>query len=180
MNLMSTPAGHVTNLSTVPELLWRGLAVAPESRCADADYDRDEYGTRYRSKEDDIVDELGSVFGPYTGRCFASERETDIEHIVALHEAHTSGMCLADTETKRTFAGDLANLTLAAPEVNRAKSALDAFDWMPERNRCWFANRVVEVKLKYGLTVDRDEAEALELVLAGCGSTGLVKPDCAK
>ena len=180
VNLMSTPAGHITNLSTVPELLWRGLVVAPESRCASAKYDRDEYGTRYRSREDDIVEELGSVFGPYTGRCFASETETDIEHMVALNEAHTSGMCLADRETKRTFAGDLANLTLAAPEVNRAKSSLDAFDWMPEENRCWFANRVVEVKRKYGLTVDRDEAGALELVLSGCESTELVKPGCAE
>ena len=52
-------------------------------------------------------------FGPYTGTCFASESETDIEHMVALNEAHTSGMCFADTETKRTFAGDVLNLTLA-------------------------------------------------------------------
>ena len=179
VNLMSTPAGHVTNLSAVPDLLWRGLVVEPESRCADAPYDRDEYGTRYRSKEDDIIEELGSIFGPYTGTCYESETETDIEHMVALAEAHESGMCLVDTETKRTFAGDLLNLTLAAPDVNRAKGSLDAFDWVPEMNRCWFADRVLRVRLKYGMTVDRDEAEALELILAGCESTEIVKPECA-
>ena len=179
-NLMSTPAGHVTNLSGVPDLLWRGLVVRPEWRCPGADYDRSEYGTRYRSKEDDIVDALGDVLGPYSGRCFSSTADTDIEHIVALSEAHESGMCLADRETKRTFAGDILNLTLAAPDLNREKSADDAYDWMPERNRCWFADRVLQVKLKYGMSVDREEAEALELVLAACESTELVKPACAQ
>ena len=48
-----------------------------------------------------------------------------IEHIVAINEAHHSGMCTADIETKRTFAGDLLNLTLASPEVNGAKA-----DWL--------------------------------------------------
>lgn len=180
VNLMSTPAGHVTNLSTAPDLLWRGLVVEPESRCADADYDRDEYGSRYRSQEDEIIEELGGIFDPYTGTCYDSDTETDIEHMVALNEAHTSGMCAADTETKRTFAGDRLNLTLAAPEVNRAKGSLDAFDWMPEMNRCWFADRVLQVRRKYGMTVDRDEAGALEQVLAACESTAIVVPDCVE
>ena len=34
---------------------------------------------------------LGAVYGPYTGRCFTSTRETAIEHIVATSEAHDSG-----------------------------------------------------------------------------------------
>ena len=87
-------------------------------------------------------------------------------------------MCTADMETKRTFAGDLLNLTLASPEVNGAKSNLDAFDWLPEKNQCWFAQRVIDVKLKYGMTVDKDEADALEGVLSACGSTELVKDAC--
>ena len=179
VSLLATPTGHVTNLSYAPRLVWRGLDVEPESRCAGHRYDRDEYGTRYRSKEDDLVEELGAVFGPYTGRCFGSTSETDIEHMVALHEAHFSGMCFADRETKRTFAGDILNLTLAAPAINRAKSSLDAFDWMPEHNSCWFARRVVDVKLKYGMTVDREEAHALELVLAACATNDIVRPECA-
>ena len=159
---------------------WRGLTVAPESECAANDYDRGEYGSRYRSKEDDIVLELGGIFGPYTGRCFESTSDTHIEHMVALHQAHHSGLCTADTETKRTFAGDLLNLTLAAPEVNSQKGARDAAGWMPTTNRCWFASRIVEVKRKYGLTVDRAEADALGVVLATCSSTELVTPACAE
>ena len=62
------------------------------------------------------------------------------------------------------------NLTLAAPRLNRyVKQAKDAADWMPERNRCWFARQVVKVKRKYELTVDWREMQALEEVLGGCG-----------
>ena len=178
MNLMSTPDGQITSLSATPELLWRGLVVEPESRCAEGDYDRDEYGTRYRDKEDEIIEELGAIYSPYTGACFASERETEIDHIVALAEAHASGMCRADEETKRRFAGDIVNLTLAAPKVNREKGSLDAFDWMPDENGCWFADRVVRVKQKYAMTVDRDEAAALEGVLASCKSTAVLAASC--
>ena len=117
---------------------------------------------------------------PTPGVCYESETETDIEHMVALEEAHHSGMCFADRETKRTFAGDLLNLTVAAPEVNREKSSQDAGDWMPDNEQVLvLAERVLDVKLKYGMTVDREEASALELVLAGCESTEIVNPACA-
>ena len=178
-SLLKSPTGHLSNLSATPALVWRGLRIEPESRCPGNRYDRNEYGSRYRSKEDDIIEELGAIYGPYTDRCFESDRDTQIEHIVAINEAHHSGMCTADIETKRVFAGDLLNLTLAAPKINGAKSNLDAFDWLPEKNQCWFAQRVVDVKLKHGMTVDRDEAGALEGVLATCDSTRLVKVSCA-
>ena len=41
-------------------------------------------------------------------------------------------------------------------------------------NRCWFAARVVAVKRKYALTVDRREADSLERVLSGCTSTVMI------
>ena len=151
---------------------WRGLVVAPEHRCSP--YDSDEY--RYsQSVEDQIVEALGGVYGPYTGRWFASQSETDIEHMVARSEAHDSGLCAADDETKRRFANDLLNLTLAGPQVNRyQKVAKDAAEWLPAQNQCWFSARVIEVRQKYGLTIDRAEAEALDRVLAGCASTDVV------
>ena len=152
---------------------WRGLTVAPEHRCAP--YDRDDYPYSQSVETRIIAGMGGQVYGPYTGRYFASRRETDIEHMVATSEAHDSGLCGADAGTKRRFAGDLLNLTLAAPAVNRhQKSGKDAGEWMPRINRCWFAGRVVAVKRKYGLMVDAREARALEDVLTGCTSTEMV------
>ena len=105
----------------------------------------------------------------YTGQTFASLKGTDIEHIVALSEAHDSGLCAAPDSTRRAFAGDLANLVLAAPRVNRyEKRAKDAAEWLPAQDRCWFAGQVVLVRAKYGLTVDRRERAALEKILTDC------------
>ena len=157
---------------------WRGLTVAPEHRCAHYDKKRDY--PYPQAVERDVVRELGAVYGPYTGRCFASTTETDIEHIVAASEAHDSGLCAADPATKRRFARDLRNLTLAAPAVNRhQKSGKDAAEWVPSRNACWFAGRVLEVRRAYGLTIDRREAAALGRILAGCASTALEPVVCA-
>ena len=165
-------------LDTASADTWRGLTVAPEHRCAPYDKKRDY--PYPQSVERDIVRALGAVYGPYTGRCFASTSETDIEHVVAASEAHDSGLCAADSDTRARFSRDLRNLTLASPKVNRhEKSGKDAAEWMPRRNRCWFAARVVEVRLAYGLTIDRREAQALERILSGCERTSLEPIVCS-
>ena len=90
-----------------------------------------------------------------------------------------TGLCAEDQATRRRFAQDLRNLTLAAPGVNRhQKSGKDAGEWLPEENRCWFASRVLEVKRAYRLTVDRREAAALEAVLLQCPSTAMEPFSC--
>ena len=147
---------------------------SPPNHCAP--HDRDEYPYSQSVETRIIADMGGRVYGPYTGRYYAGRRETDIiEHMVAASEAHDSGLCAADAGTKRRFAGDLLNLTLASTRVNRhAMSEKDAGEWMPRTNQCWFAGRVASVKRKYGLTVDIGEAGVLEGILSGCGSTGMV------
>lgn len=85
-----------------------------------------------------IVESMGGrIYGPFTGRHFASRRETDIEHMVATSDAHDSGLCAAGAVTKQWFASDLLNLTLTAPSLNRRqRSGKDAGEWLPRRNRC--------------------------------------------
>lgn len=157
--------------------IWRGLRVCNE-RPRDG-YDRDAFGTGYRTLEDEIIAALpptmkagGQVYTPYS--CIAFEitpsgtAGTDIEHIVALAEAHDSGI---SDEQRRAFAVDLDNLTIADPTVNRSqKGARDAAEWMPARHGAWFAARVIRVKVEYGLTIDPDERDALEALLAGGGA----------
>ena len=155
---------------------WRGLEVAPEHECSD--YRPSDY--RYpQSVEAQIVAQMGGrIYGPYTGTTFNSTAETDIEHIVARSQAHNSGLCANDLATRRAFATDLLNLTLASPRVNRCsrtgKCDKDAAEWLPQENQCWFAQRIVDVRLKYGLTIDEAEADALDGILSGCRSTALV------
>lgn len=158
---------------------WRGLVVRPESRCSP--YERSDYHYA-QSVELAIIEELGGIYSPYTGRCFAGRRDTDIEHIVALSEAHDSGLCEPApniAQIRRAFAADPLNLTLASPAVNRhRKQHRDAAEWMPPVNKCWFAQRNVAVRQKYRLTIDREEAEALERILASCASVEMEPADC--
>ena len=151
---------------------WRGLEVQEENRCSD--YDREKDYQHKQSVEKEIIKRMGGIiYGPYTGRRFSSPTQTDIEHIVGASEAHDSGLCKADHETRMRFSMDLDNLTLAAPEVNRcqgfrSKCDKDAGQWMPDRNPCWFSKKVIEVKKKYGLSVDRREKEMLQYMLDNC------------
>ena len=151
--------------------VWRELVVADEDRCSP--YDAGDY--RYpASVEDDVVAGLGGIFSPYTCEAFASTRETDVDHVIARSEAHDSGLCRAGAATRERFAADLRNLTLAAPALNRhEKSGKDAADWVPDRNRCWFAQTVVDVRRSYDLTIDELEMHALERILAGCTSSAV-------
>ena len=163
--------------AAVGEIEWRGLVVAPEHRCSP--YDRRDYPYP-QSVEEEIVAELGDSYGPYTCTRFASSRDTHIEHMVAISEAHDSGLCAQADATRRRFASELRNLTLAGPAINLAKAAKDATDWLPEMNRCWFAGRVVEVRRAYGLTIDQPEADALEAVLSRCSEGDVKTPFCAR
>ena len=157
--------------------IYRGIEVAPEHRCAP--YDRGDY--RYsQSLEPRIVASIGKVYGPYTGTCFRSTAETDIEHMVATSEAHDSGLCAAPRSVKAAFASDLLNLTLASPGVNRySKSGKDVAEWTPALNACWFVGRTLKVRRKYGLTIDKAEATSAEAVLFRCSRAAMRVVSCA-
>ena len=156
---------------------WRGLQICEEQ--PREGYDRDAFGSAYSSLEDDIIDMLpptmkagGQVYTPYSCLAFEIRADgtaaTDIEHIVALAEAHDSR--IAD-DRRRDIAADLDNLTIADSRVNRTeKSDRDAGEWTPARHGAWFAAQVIAVKLEYGLSVDPAERAALKSLLAVGGA----------
>ncbi len=156
---------------------WQGLKVEPEKSCSP--YSSKDYAYP-QSVEPVIIGLIGKIYSPYTGRCFTSRYETDIEHIVARSEAHDSGLCAASLAVRKKFASDLLNLTLASPHVNRIqKSHYDAAEWVPDLNQCWFADRVIAVKRKYGLSVDQREAAALQTILSHCDSFEMIVLECS-
>lgn len=167
----------VVSNTTLAQDTWRGLIIAPENRCSP--YDKKSQYPYPQSVEDIIVANMGGiVYGPYTGRIFENDKKTDIEHILSTSEAHDSGLCAASPEVRKQFATDPLNLTLAAPEVNRCnpggKCGFDAAEWMPEKNKCWFSNRIVELRQKYKLTIDINEARTLENTLSNCESFEMI------
>ena len=84
----------------------------------------------------------------------------------------------SDAERK-AFGNDLDNLTLAAPRLNRyQKAAKDPAEWLPEKNHCWYVAKYIEIKKKYGLTMDAAEAAAILNAVELCESFEMTKPDC--
>ena len=150
---------------SVQDETWMGLEVEPESRCSAYNRTPDYRYSRYLELA--IAARMGGIRCRYTGRLYRSLRQTDIEHVVALSEAHDSGLCAADAATRQRFANDLLNLTLSDPVVNSRKGGKDAGEWMPRIDPRGFAETVIQVKLKYGLSIDRRERAALERALDG-------------
>ena len=151
-----------------------GLTVTAENRCSK--YDRSDYSYPQSVRWQIVASMDGRIYAPYEYRTFASIEQTQISRIVAPSEAHDSGLCRKSGSVKQRFARDLDNLTLASPKENRSKSRRDAAEWRPRHNACWFADRVVAVKAKYGLTVDRAEFNTLSSILKGCDSVDMVFP----
>lgn len=137
--------------------------------------DRDAFGAAYSSLEDEIIEGLpksgGQVYTPYSCKLFDIRADGTVatdKHIVVLGEAYDSGLRESQFWP---FAGDLVNLTIADPAVNRhEKSDRDAAEWRPSRNTGWFAAKVVAVKQKYGLSVNSAERDALSSMLASDSS----------
>ena len=147
---------------------WHGLVVAPECRCTP--YDRDDYP--YPQSVEPLIAKRDGMRSPYDGAVFRSLKESDIEHVVSISEAHDSGLCAASAAIRRQFARDLDNLALATPRLNRyEKSGHDAAEWLPALNKCWYARTIIAVRQEYRLTIDLREAKALQAVLAACESS---------
>ncbi len=117
----------------------------------------------------------GKLYEAYTGVYHDHARDVQVDHIVAKREAHDSGACAWSMSERRAFAHDVENLALASLTLDLGvKAGRDAAEWLPDFNRCWYAGAVVDVRLKYGLTVDEAERDALEEMLSMCDSTELI------
>ena len=113
---------------------------------------------------------LGEWYDPLTDQAFTDPSDVDIDHHVALLEAHRSGAAEWDTAKKRAFANDLVNsyaLQAMDDSTNTSKSDNDPANWLPpnESSRCDYVKNWVEVKSLYALTYDDAEKAAIEGIL---------------
>lgn len=171
------------------------LDVAPESDQG-VDYDRDQYmsggwGLTDRDRcnvrelvliaEAESISEVnqdcrpldGAWYSWYDGVRLHDPSQVDIDHMVPLHEAHLSGAAVWSAERKEAFANDTehpAALTAVSRESNRDKGAGDPGDWKPSLRSEWcrYALDWIAVKVKWSLTADEDEVEALREMLNTC------------
>jgi Protein of unknown function (DUF1524) len=114
----------------------------------------------------------GSWYSVYDGTWNYAASDVDIDHVVALAEAWTSGASSWTTARRQQFANSLGDGQLIAvtDNVNSSKSDKDAAEWQPPRveYRCMFAKHVVHVKYSWGLSMDSAEKSAVSTMLATC------------
>ena len=109
----------------------------------------------------------------YDDEVFDDPSEIDIDHMVPLAEAHDSGAARWPAERKSAYANDrdlAAALTAVSASSNRTKSADDPAEWKPLLRSAWcqYAHDWIAVKVKWSLTADMDEVNALRTMLGTC------------
>ncbi len=177
------------------ESAWDWAADPVDRPAAGGDYDREKFGQSWADTDrngcdtrndilardldhvrlrdgSDCVVVAGWLTDPYTGERVEFRKHdagaVHVDHVVALAEAWQSGADSWSTDRRVRFANDPRNLLAAQASVNMAKSDHDAAEWMPPRDQCGYARRVVVVKVAYGLAIDRAERRALDRALASC------------
>ena len=101
----------------------------------------------------------GKWYGAYTGRFFTEAEKLDIDHRIALQEAHKMGAANWTKEQKRQFANDPINLIPVYLSANRSKGSKFAYQWMPTNKAYWCKYIVMReiVVEKYNLTAPEKE-----------------------
>lgn len=115
----------------------------------------------------------GSWRSAYDGVTTADSGTFDVDHLVPLKEAHDSGAWAWDLARRRAFANDLGDfraLRAVTASSNRSKGDKDPAAWLPPLAsfRCTYAREWVAVKVRWRLSVDRAERDALRRILGGC------------
>ncbi|MEW2184974.1 HNH endonuclease family protein [Streptomyces cellulosae] len=97
----------------------------------------------------------------------------DIDHMVPLAESWDSGASEWTAQRREAYANDQAaavSLVAVTARSNRAKADRDPAEWLPpaEAVHCRYVAEWVATKLRWGLSVDGTEAEALYETATGC------------
>mgnify|MGYP003375415629 CR=1 FL=1 len=118
----------------------------------------------------------GTLLDQYTGKTVRFLRgpttsgEVEIDHVVSLANAWTTGARFFDDTARRNLANDPRNLQAVTRAINQDKGPMDAAVFLPPNRayRCVYVNRQIEVKLAYRLWVTKKEAAAMRGVLMSC------------
>jgi hypothetical protein len=116
----------------------------------------------------------GEWYSYYDGVTVTTPGGLDIDHMVPLAEAWDSGASAWTAQRREAYANDLdadPSLVAVTDRTNRSKADQDPAQWLPPLvdARCTYAADWVATKLRWQLTVDEQERQALVAIAAGCG-----------
>lgn len=100
----------------------------------------------------------------YDRASWTAASDVDIDHVVALAEAWDSGARSWTTTRRQAYANDLGDkrsLAAITDNVNHSKGDQDPATWLPTYDRCRYVIEWTAVKIRWGLSVDAGERNAL-------------------
>ncbi|GAA3196818.1 MULTISPECIES: HNH endonuclease family protein [Streptomyces] len=120
----------------------------------------------------------GEWFSYYDQQHVTDPRKLDIDHMVPLAEAWDSGASQWTAARRQAYANDLdsaRSLVAVTAKTNRSKADQDPAQWMPPapEARCTYLADWISTKLRWSLTIDQIESDALRGLVTACPDTEL-------
>ncbi|WP_405584227.1 HNH endonuclease family protein [Streptomyces sp. NBC_01092] len=118
----------------------------------------------------------GRWWSYYDSKWLTSASALDVDHMVPLAEAWDSGASQWTAQRRESYANDLAvnpSLVAVSAASNRSKADQDPAEWLPPTVEvaCHYAAEWISTKLRWGLTADAAEREALTQLAEACPTT---------
>ena len=115
----------------------------------------------------------GKWTDPYTGDVVEDPSKLDVDHMVPLANAHSSGGHAWDDDRRAQYANSLGysgHLIATTASANRSKGRKAPDEWRPENQAYWcqYAIDWIVIKKDWGLTATEAESAALHVMLDTC------------
>jgi hypothetical protein len=115
----------------------------------------------------------GLWYDVYTDSWWTDPRSLDVDHVVALGEAHRAGGWRWNGDRKEQYANfldDPAHLRAVSLRSNRQKGDKDESKWLPpnEKFRCQYVRERTAIYEREGLTRSRAAQRKAAQVMRGC------------
>ncbi|MFI9213912.1 HNH endonuclease family protein [Streptomyces sp. NPDC053253] len=112
----------------------------------------------------------------YDGQEVTDPAKIDIDHMVPLAESWDSGASSWTAARREAYANDqdaATSLVAVTARSNRSKSDQDPAEWMPPLPdaHCRYVSEWTATKLRWGLTADQAETDALKVYAEACETT---------
>lgn len=179
------------------------LASIPQAKEQGSGYSRSQYkhwsdldGNGCSTREDVLIAEsrtnaqvdaygckviAGDWYSPYDDKFYSYPADVDIDHVVALKEAHDSGAWAWSAAKREQYANDLSDgrhLIAVKDSENQSKSDKDPSNWIPKNKAylCTYLADWVAIKARWGLSMDTSEWGRIKNLLSSSCKTTTITP----